>query len=70
MTQVMVIMMQKKKGLAQIYELFFMPSDEVSPEVIHIEDEEGENAVAIHSHYTSKGILVFKEISMQDRGSH
>tara|TARA_R100000781_G_scaffold42115_1_gene29010 strand:- start:4415 stop:4558 length:144 start_codon:yes stop_codon:yes gene_type:complete len=47
-----------------------MPPDEDSPEFINIEDEEGKNVLAIHSHYTTKGVLVFKEVSMQDRSTH
>ena len=68
--QVIVIMMEKRKGTAQIYELLFMPPDEDSPEFINIEDEEGKNVLAIHSHYTTKGVLVFKEIPVQDRSTH
>jgi hypothetical protein len=56
--------------MAQIYELFFLPEGDELPEYLHIEDEGGENVLAIHSHYTNKGVLVFKEITMQDGDTH
>tara|TARA_R110002020_G_scaffold113819_6_gene261848 strand:+ start:1144 stop:1341 length:198 start_codon:yes stop_codon:yes gene_type:complete len=58
--------MLKKEGLAQIYELLFLPADDDVPEYIHLEDEEGSNALAILERYTPKGALVYKEIVMQD----
>ena len=64
--QVAVIRMLKKEGLAQIYELLYLPADDDIPEYIHIEDEGGSHALAILECYTPKGVLVYKEIPMQD----
>ena len=68
--QVVVIQMKQRKGLAQIYELFFLPADDDFPEYLHIEDEGGKHVLAVHSHYTSGGVSVFKEITMQDGDTH
>ena len=70
LVQVVVIMMKKREGLAQIYELLFLPADGDYPEYLHIEDEEGHHVLAIHSHYTKRGVLVFKEVTVQNGDTH
>lgn len=58
-----VIAMKKKEGLAQIFEILYLPLDDY-PEFIQIEGEDGEDVLAIHSHFTPKGYVVFKEMPL------